>query len=126
MSLAKLRSHELASGSDEQMWRKATSLCEGAKRLSNGTANDGYSDEKMHPMSHCNPWQTVLAAPNKYLALSNKSCMGGEATKKRESSVSLQAKRDDKRRASGRPDLPSGDVGLHSRRGRLRRDRVTP
>src|SRR5262249_32298922 len=78
------------------------------------------------PHDHCNPWQTVLAAPNKYLALSNKSCTGGEATKKRDSSVSLQAKRDDKRRASGRPDLPSGDVGLHSRRGRLRRDRVTP
>src|SRR5262249_27402656 len=60
------------------------------------------------------------------LAQSNKSRTGCEATKKRESSVSLQAKRDDKRRASGRSDLPSDDVGLHRRRGGLRRDRVTP
>ena len=40
------------------------------------------------PHDHCNPCETVLAAPNKYLALSNKSCTGGEATKKRESGVS--------------------------------------
>src|SRR5262249_24523534 len=63
---------------------------------------------------------------NKCLAQSNKSRTGCEANKKRESSVSLQAKRDDKRRASGRSDLPSDDVGLHRRRGGLRRDRVTP
>src|SRR5262245_18656271 len=51
---------------------------------------------------------------------------GCEATKKRESRVSLHEKRDDKRRATGRSDLPSDDVGLHRRRGGLRRDRVTP
>src|SRR5262245_53167180 len=62
----------------------------------------------------------MMAATNKSLAQSNKSRTGGEATKKRESSVSLQAKRDDKRRASGRSDLPSDDVGLHSRRCGLR------
>ena len=33
------------------VWHKATSPCEGAKRLRNRTANDGYSDEKMCPMS---------------------------------------------------------------------------
>ena len=67
-----------------------------------------------------------MAAANKCLAQSNKSRTGYEATKKRESSVSLHEKRDDKRRASGRSDLPSDDVGLHRRRGGLRRDRVTP
>ena len=50
-------------------------------------------------------------------AQTNKSHTGCEATKKRESSVWLQAKRDDKRRASGRSDLPRDDVGLHRRRG---------
>ena len=78
------------------------------------------------PRDDCRLCHTVLAATNKCLAQSNKSRTGCEATKKRESSVSLQAKRDDKRRASGRSDLPSDDVGLHRRRGRLRRDRVTP
>ena len=68
----------------------------------------------------------TMAATNKCLAQSNKSRTGGEATKKRESSVSLHEKRDDKRRASGRSDLPSDDVGLHRRRRGLRRDRVTP
>src|SRR5215471_20780395 len=34
-----------------KVWHKATSPCEGAKRLRNRTANDGYSDEKMCPMS---------------------------------------------------------------------------
>ena len=67
-----------------------------------------------------------MAATNKCLAQSNKSRTGCEATKKRESSVSLQEKSDDKRRASGRSDLPSDDVGLHRRRRGLRRDRVTP
>src|SRR5262249_31746022 len=62
-----------------------------------------------------------LAAPNKCLALSNKPCAGGQATKKREN----RAKRNDKRRASNRSDLPSGDVGLHRRCCGLRRDRVT-
>src|SRR5262245_26367666 len=33
------------------LWRKATSPTRGAKRLRNRTANDGYSDEKMCPMS---------------------------------------------------------------------------
>ena len=66
-----------------------------------------------------------MAATNKCLAQSNKSRTGSEATNKRESSVSLQAKRDDKSRASGRYDFPSDDVGLHRRRGGLRRDRVT-
>src|SRR5215831_18984395 len=33
------------------LWRKATSPCQGAKRLRKRTANDGYSDEKMCPMS---------------------------------------------------------------------------
>src|SRR5215467_8878423 len=33
------------------VWRKATSPRDGAKRLSNRTANDGYSDAKMCPMS---------------------------------------------------------------------------
>jgi hypothetical protein len=69
---------------------------------------------------------TTLAATNKCLAQSNKSRTACEATKKRASSVSLQEKTDDKRRASGRSDLPSDDVGLHRRRGGLRRDRVTP
>jgi len=67
-----------------------------------------------------------MAATNKCLAQSNKSRTGYEATKKGESSVSLHEKRDDKRRASGRSDLPSDDVGLHRRRGGLRHDRVTP
>src|SRR5215467_12138687 len=67
---------------------------------------------------------TTLAATNKCLAQSNKSRTGCEATNKRESSVSLQAKRDDKSRASGRYDFPSDDVGLHRRRGGLRRGRV--
>src|SRR5262249_15948682 len=81
-------------------------------------------NKKRRPVSH---WRKPsLAATNKCLARSNKSRSGGEATKKRESSVSLQAKRDDKRRASGRSDLPSDDVGLHRRRGGLRRNRVTP
>src|SRR5262249_3659887 len=62
-----------------------------------------------------------LVAPNKYLALSNKPCAGGQATKKREN----RAKRNDKRRASNRSDLPSGDVGLHRRCCGLRRDLVT-
>src|SRR5215813_13929378 len=77
------------------------------------------------PRDDCRLCHTVLAATNKCLAQSNKSRTGCEATKKRESSVSLQAKRDDKRRASGRSDLPSDDVGLHRRRDGLRRDRVT-
>src|SRR5262245_20350855 len=33
------------------LWRKPTSPGQGAKRLRNRTANDGYSDEKMCPMS---------------------------------------------------------------------------
>jgi|SRR6516162_1319845 len=71
------------------------------------------------------PWPIAdrmrLAETNKCVALSNKACAGGQATKKREN----RAKRNDKRRASNRSDLPSGDVGLHRRCCGLRRDRVT-
>src|SRR5262249_5359026 len=70
-------------------------------------------------------WQSrsppPLAAPNKCLALSNKPCAGGQATKKREN----RAKRNAKRRASNRSDLPSVDLGLHRLCCGLRRDRVT-
>jgi hypothetical protein len=52
---------------------------------------------------------------DKYLAKSNKSRMGGEATKKRESSVSLQAKRDDKRRAMQFPGPDSRIDDLKSK-----------
>ena len=41
------------------VWHKATSPCEWAKRLRNRTANDGYSHEKMCPMS----WKTRIRCP---------------------------------------------------------------
>ena len=43
-------------------------------------------------MMPCSSCHTVLAATNKCLAQSNKSRTGCEATKKRESSVSLQGR----------------------------------